>query len=131
MNQFTQTQNAGLVRTLDIRDTQLRDDLRATLLQSGDQHYTELAGRVHDRGDEALADMLSDVNNTLVERHVQELQEIESARERLADGSINHCKACDGEIGYQRLMAYPMAVRCIDCQKQFDKTHWHENTPRL
>ena len=131
MNQLTQTQKAALAQVLGMQDSRLRGDIKNTLLQSGDQRYIDLAGMVHDRGDESVADLLSDLNNTLIERHTQELQDIEAARTRLADGSISDCRECGGEIGYKRLMAYPMALRCIDCQEQFDKTHHHENTPRL
>jgi DnaK suppressor protein len=131
MSKFTQSQKTDIARALQHRDQQLREDLRGMLLQSGNDQYAELAGRVHDRGDESVADMLSDLNYALIDRHIHELREIESARLRMADGSIDRCIACDGEIGFQRLMAYPMAVRCIHCQEQFDKTHHHETTPRL
>ncbi len=38
MTLLTQARNAGLAQRLDALDLQVRDDLRATLLQSGDQH---------------------------------------------------------------------------------------------
>ncbi len=131
MSKFTKTQKADLARALEHRGQQLRDDVRTMLLQSGDEHYTQLAGRVHDRGDESVADMLNDLNSTLIDRHIHELREIDAARLRMVDGTIGRCISCDGEIGHPRLMAYPMAVRCIHCQEQFDKTHHHEITPRL
>jgi RNA polymerase-binding transcription factor len=131
VTKFTKAQNARLADELALRDRKLRDDLRSAFLESGNGQYVDLVGIVHDQGDESVADMLSELKNTLVERHVLELREIESARNRLGDGSINRCRACSGEIGYERLVAYPMAVRCIDCQRQFDKTHKHESAPRL
>ena len=131
MDQFTTTQNANLEQALQKMDRQMRGDLRAMLLQSGDEKYIDLAGQVHDLADESVADMLMDIDNALVGRHVQELREIEAARRRLADGSINRCIECDLGIGYKRLLAYPVAVRCVACQQQFEKTHHHEGTPRL
>lgn len=131
MNEFTKLQNAHLARLLDALDHQLRTDIVATLLQSGDQRYADLTGMVHDIGDESVADVLAELDNKLVERNLQELREIEAARKRLAQGNINSCIECGGDIGFERLFAYPVAVRCIAFQEQFEKTHAHEATPRL
>ena len=131
MNELTQKQNAHLGQLLDTLDNRLHEDIRAALLQSGDQRFIDLAGMVHDIGDEAVADMLAELDNKLVERNIEELGEIEAARKRLAEGNINCCIECGGEIGFERLAAYPVAVRCIVCQGQFEKTHAHGATPRL
>ena len=131
MNEFTKTQNAHLARLLDTHDHQLREDIIAALLLSGDQRYIDFAGMVHDTGDESVADVLAELDNKHVDRILQELHEIELARKRLAEGNINSCMECRGEIGFERLLAYPVAVRCFACQDQFEKTHTHEPTPRL
>lgn len=131
MNTFTGTQLAGFTGVMDARDRQLRDEIRNALVQSGDQKYIDLAGQVHDLGDEAVANELIEVENALIERHVRELREIAVARERLAQGEINECIECGGEIGFKRLLANPVAVRCIDCQGRLEKTHVHEAMPRL
>ena len=128
---LTTTQNTKLAGALDALERRVRDDTRATLLESGDQRHVELAGMVHDVGDESVANMLIDLDSTLVERHLQELREIEDARRRWADGSIDCCIECGGDIGYQRLLAHPIALRCVACQSQHEKTHAREGTPRL
>ena len=131
MNDFTKTQNAHLARLLDTLDHQLREDIVATLLQSGYQRYIDLAGMVHDTGDESVADVLAELDNKHVDRSLQELHDIELARKRLAEGNIKRCMECRGEIGFERLLAYPVAMSCFACQDQFEKTHAHEPTPRL
>ena len=131
MTQFTQTQNAGLARRFGELEQRLRDDIRAALLQSGEQKYLDLAGTVHDLGDEAVANELIELDDALIERHVQELRALEAARRRLADGTINHCIECDDDISYERLLAYPVAVRCVVCQRRYEKTYAHEATPRM
>jgi DnaK suppressor protein len=131
MNELTKTQNAHLALLLDKLDHQIRDDIVATLLQSGDQRYIDLAGMVYDTGDESVADVLAELDNKHVDRSLQELHEIEVARKRLAEGTINRCIECRGDIGFERLLAYPVAVRCFACQDQFEKTHAHEATPRM
>lgn len=69
MTLLTQVQNAGVKKRLDALDLRLRNDIRATLLQSGDQTYIDLAGLVHDPGDEAAANQLIGIDDALIERH--------------------------------------------------------------
>jgi DnaK suppressor protein len=131
MTHYTRTQSASLAHLLGKMDSDLRDEVRTALLQSGEQKYIDLAGQVHDRGDESVADELVAVDNALLGRHVHELRAIEVARERLARGTIDECIDCSGEIGFKRMMANPLAVRCIECQDRFDRTHAHEASPRM
>jgi DnaK suppressor protein len=128
---LTLSQNAELARKLAALDRRARDDMSAALLQSGNQRYIDLAGMVHDLGDEAVANELIETDDALLERHVRDLRALDLARERLANGSINRCIECDEEIGYERLLAYPVAARCIVCQGRHEKTYVHEATPRL
>ncbi len=124
-------QNAILAQQLDALERQLRDDIRATLLQLGDARYLELAGMVHDLGDEAVANELIEIDDALIERHVHALREIQSARRRLANDTVDRCRECGGTIGYERLLVYPVAERCVACQGQHEKTYAHEGNPTL
>ena len=128
---LTPSQNAELARMLAALEKQVREDIRAALLQSGDQKYLDLAGTVHDLGDEAVANELIETDDALIERHVQELRAIAAARGRLANGSLYHCIECNRDIGYERLLAYPVSMRCVVCQDRCEKTHAHEATPRM
>ncbi len=131
MKTFTVTQLASVTAAIDARDRQLRDELRAELVQSGVEKYIDLAGSVHDLGDEAVASELIDMENALIQRHVRELREIEITRARLAEGKVDECLDCGDEIGFKRLLANPVAVRCIECQGRLEKTHAHEATPSM
>lgn len=131
MTALTRAQDTTLAKQLDALERQLRNDIRATLLQSGDERYLELAGMVHDLGDEAVANELIEIDDALIERHVQVLREIQGARLRLADGGINRCSGCGDDIGYERLLVYPIAVRCAACQGQHERIYAHEAMPRM
>lgn len=131
MDDLTKTQKAHLARLLDTLDHQLREDIIAIPLQSGDQRYIDLAGMVHDTADESAADLLPELDNKHFDRSLQELHAIDVACKQLADRTINHCMECRGDIGFERLLAYPAAVRCIACPDQFEKTHAHGAIPRL
>lgn len=131
MSEFTSTQTELLAEMLKARDRQLRDEIHAVLLQSEEERYIDLAGRVHDLADESVADMLIDLESSLVDRHLLELREIEAARARLAEGSIDRCIECGQDIGFERLLANPVAVRCLVCQDQKERKVAHEAMPKL
>ena len=131
MGVLTQAQKTGLADVLAARDRELRNEIRAELLQSADQKYIDFAGQVHDLGDESVADMLTDLGSMLVERHLKELREVVAARRRLATGDINRCVNCHNEIGFKRLLANPLATRCIACQGQHEKEYAYPAMPRL
>lgn len=120
--QLSDSQVARLQKQLRERFETLRQTIRQELLAAKDERYTELAGRVHDSGDESVADLLADVSLAVIDRHVREIQDIERALLRLADGSYGICIDCESDIGYGRLHAYPTAKRCRDCQIRYEKT---------
>jgi RNA polymerase-binding protein DksA len=127
----TVTQPASLGRLLRKLENTLREEIRAASARAGEQKYLDLAGQVHDSGDEAVADELIEMENTLIERQRHELRAVEAARVRFDQGKINECAACGEEIGFARLLASPVATRCIECQEHYDRTHAHARTPRL
>lgn len=106
-------------------------EVQEELIQSGEQHYIDLAGRVTDLGDESAADALADLDAAMIDRHVQELREIEAAQARVAAGSYGVCVDCGVPVGFARLKASPAALRCIDCQGRHDKQFAHANRPSL
>lgn len=131
MSTIKKTQVTALREAFDALDHKLREELRDELARSGNTRYEELAGSVHDEGDEAVAIEMMDLENEMISRHVLQLRALEDARRRLDDGSIDECAECGGEIGFKRLLAYPSALRCVICQEAFDRTHMHAARPRL
>jgi RNA polymerase-binding protein DksA len=131
MAQFTDEELAQLKARLQQRYLELREEVRGELERSGDQRYADLAGSVADPGDGSVADMLLDLNAAIVDRQVREMREVEATLKRLAELDFGDCIECGGEIGFDRLMAYPTAQRCIRCQELHEKTYSHENSPTL
>ena len=131
MAKLTDDQLAQLKAALQQRYLELREEIRSELEQSGNQRYADLAGSVADPGDASVADMLVDLNANLVDRQVNEVREVEATLKRLAELNFGDCIECGGEIGFERLMAYPTAQRCVRCQELREKTYSHENKPTL
>ncbi len=129
---LNQTQLTKLKRELDKLYAALLEEVRDALEKSENQQYVELIGREPaDSGDMATSDELADLNLTIIDRHVAQIRDIEATHARIKDGSFGVCIDCRGEIGFERLLAYPTAKRCFTCQRQHEKTFAERATPTL
>ncbi len=118
-------------RMLREREQALKQEIREELLKADREGYAELAGQVHDAEEASVADLLVDLNLTAIDKHVEELREVESALGRMLEGTYGECVECGGPIGEARLRANPVALRCIRCQEVWEKTHAGGETPAL
>ena len=131
MSALDDRQKSRIEATLRLRHGILREEIRAGLLASDEQHHRDIAGMVGDVGDESVANLLTEVNLKGVDRDARELGEVEAALERLARGALGVCADCGGGIGYARLEAQPAATRCIACQRRHDSAYAHDSAPTL
>jgi len=122
MNGLAKQELDRLAAGMKTRKRLLMDEIRQGLARAGDERYARLLGEVHDRGDESVADLLSDLQAAEVTRDVGEVRDIEGAQARIAAGRYGRCIDCEAEIGYPRLQAFPTAKRCIGCQENREKT---------
>jgi RNA polymerase-binding transcription factor DksA len=112
-----------LARMIEERREALALEIRREVARSRNEPFTEVAGPVHDRADEALADLVADLDNAEVTRDLAELRELEGARVRIAGGSYGVCADCGADIPVARLRAQPAALRCVTCQARHEKTY--------
>ncbi len=131
MTNFTKTQLNDFRKCLNDREGKLRDEIREELLRSDEERYIDLAGRVHDAGEESVADLLTDLNIATIDRQVNEIRQIEAALMRMADGTYGVCVDCGNTIDIERLQNIPSAARCTRCQSQHETNYAHEGTPTL
>ena len=71
-------------------------------------HSGDSAEQAQERENDEVVDAIG--NET-----AQSIREIQSALERIADGSYGVCDSCGEEIGAGRLEAIPEATRCVRC----------------
>ncbi len=129
---LTRNEYSKLGKALEDRYAVLLEEVRDDLERSENQQYIELVGRVPaDAGDASVGDALADLNLGIIDRHIQEIRDIEAARARLKEGSYGICIDCQSSIDFKRLAAYPTAKRCLECQGQHEKTYVHASTPKL
>ncbi len=109
----------------------LRRQIHQALLRSDTEAYGELAGQVHDVEEEALADLLSDVNLAEVSRDVHEIREVDAALRRIAARSYGTCLDCGERIDPARLDSHPTARRCLACQQAYEARPESTRPPSL
>ena len=114
---------------LQTQRKQLLDEVREKIAASGEGLGFANQSKITE--DDALADAAAKMDVAMVIRESRELQDIEAALARIADGSYGICIDCGGEIGRARLKAYPTAERCLPCQEKNERLRGQMHTPRL
>lgn len=129
---LTTKQRTELERMIKERRAKLAAELQQDVEKVREEQYPDLTGGAGvDTGDEASADLLSDIDNAELSRDLQELRALDAALERLAASQYGACVMCGGEIDLERLRAYPTAVRCFDCQRVHERTFAHPSESKL
>jgi len=100
---------------LRARQRELQARLQA---QRGARSRADVATDKRERDDDngVRRDEAFDLGAVLGEREAAELQAIDYALRRIADGSYGLCLICGTRIPAARLHAQPTAERCVDCQ---------------
>ena len=122
-SQLSSTQIYQFKTLLEDQFNKLWEEIGSELNESDKEHFMQIAGEVQDLEDRSVADLITDLNITLIDKHVQETRDINSAIIRINKGTFGVCNDCGEPIGYDRLMAYPTAKRCVHCQEVYEKTH--------
>jgi DnaK suppressor protein len=132
MAALTQEQLETLRRRLDDRHRALLFETRDEMADADQRQYAEVVSRAPvDEGDQSVGVELADLNMEMMNRHIREIREIEAAKARMDDGSYGTCLDCARDIGFERLLAQPTALRCRDCQQQWENTHQHDGPPKI
>jgi len=130
-NMLTAKEMGELKSKLQERHRVLRDEIHQELLDSDEEHYIDLAGQVHDLEEESVADLLIDLGLAIIDMHIGELRDIESALRRMDVGAYGVCIDCDDDMEVDRLIAFPTAKRCLLCQENFERNHAGNETHSL
>lgn len=105
------------------RRAQLRDEIRAADARAELERQDRQAARVADTKDVAFAQMVAELGGADAQRDADEIAQIDRALARIAEGVYDECMVCGGPIGLARLTAFPAAVRCLDCQRDYERRH--------
>lgn len=129
--QLTPQQTERLAEVLAEQRAALASTIDNHFAQHAQTRFTDLVGQVGDLEDHALAELLVDDELAGIQREISELREIQAAEDRLKRGHCGTCLDCGGPIGFERLLAWPTATRCVPCQEAYEKTHAHPDHSTL
>ncbi len=128
MSHLTQQDRAAIRAALEDQRGKLIKAMQNALEESGQTQFAEVLGRASgDSADEALAVTLGNLSAARLEHEVRALQALENARLRLDYEDFGLCVDCGTEIPAARLVANPVAIRCVTCQDLFEHTHAGQN----
>lgn len=128
---LTQHQTNELGKLIDKRRNALIAELREDTERAREHPYAEHAGPAPDTGDESVATLMADLEQADMTRDLDEFRALEAARDRLKGGEYGICLDCGSDVGYERLKAFPAAIRCVQCQERHEKTFGGEPRPSL
>ena len=128
---LTDKQAKELRAMVEARRIALIAELREDAARAREQPYAEHAGPAPDAGDESVATLITDLEQADMTRDLDEFRALEAARDRIQHGGYGECIDCTNDIGYERLKAFPAALRCIHCQERHEKTYGGTPKPSL
>ncbi len=104
---------------LESRKEQIQKNIRSVNSELNQLSNLEL----NDEGDHAAVNNNSMVESAIVQQQAKELEEIERALGKIANGEYGICEMCEDDIGFQRLKVKPHAIYCIDCREIVEKSN--------
>jgi RNA polymerase-binding protein DksA len=129
---LTPSQLDRLAKKLNAQYRTLLSEVRDELDNPDDQHRIDLLNsEPGDIGDESLANALADFNMERLNRHILGLRDIETALQRIKEGTYGVCIDCGDDVGFTRLQAYPTAKRCIVCQEKREREYVQQGHPKM
>lgn len=115
-NELSESQMARLESELRKRQADLRKEVSGERADSQSERERRSDREVQDRGDEANTEQWREANAAMIGHHEDEIKAIQAALSRLGSGTYGLCVDCGEPIGFNRLEAWPLANRCLDCQ---------------
>lgn len=131
MAELTDKQTQALKQRMLERQRVLIEEVNEQRSRTAEDGNEDVLGGVGDAGDESVQRMVTDLHLQEAGRDLEELHDIEAALKRIEAGEYGTCEQCGNEIDYARLEVQPTAMRCIECQAQYEKTYAHKATPTL
>ena len=107
---------------LDAREAELRATVRDAKAAAAERPSAQ-GPQVEDLGEEGEQRSRSGIEHAEMQRHLEELHEIDDAKARIDGGTYGACVDCGREIAPERLFARPTAKRCVACQSRYEKAH--------
>ena len=116
--QMTRDRYAELTRILEERRREIMDQVQEKIRDVRTESPNSPTQGVLDAAESSEADIQDEIEFALIQMKAETLNKIEEALHRLQEGTFGYCFECGVEISERRLRAFPLAVRCKDCEEQ-------------
>jgi len=113
INQLQEIMETELARLVRLTHKEMDPELKGNI--------NDIDGGGADIDDEAVADTIVDTDNAIIGMHLQKTRDLNFALDRIQAGVYGICTDCGDDISFGRLLAYPTAKRCIECQSIHEK----------
>lgn len=119
---------------LESKQKKLLAELRKSMGEQRTEHARMSFELAQDDGDKSVEDHDKHVKSALRSMLSEQLDDLEQALEKLAEGSYGLCEECGCDIPFQRLEIQPAASYCVVCQEDVDRlskkeTLWNKELP--
>ncbi len=95
------------------------------------QEKTETNGvnktEIGDAIDSSVEEQERELDLLLQDREQSRLEGIETALKRIESDDFGYCDECGEEISKKRLLAFPLAQTCINCQSNIERSQLAQN----
>jgi DnaK suppressor protein len=122
MSDLTDEQLQGIQQRLSAREGELRAEVRAAKEAAAERPSAQ-GPQVEDQVEAGEQRFRRGMEHVDLQRDQEELRAIEDARERIASGRYGDCVDCGRPIPFERLQVQPFALRCVQDQAKWEKTH--------
>lgn len=99
-----------LRQELETRLAELQARLASLKADAAQSHSADSAEQAQERENDEVVDAIG--NETRISIRI-----IQTALEKIADGTYGACEGCGEDIGVDRLRAVPEATHCVDCAR--------------
>ncbi len=126
MTALSQNQIQMFNERLTVRRNQLLDDVIERIRGEDSDSASHLEEQLTQKGEACVVDEIISLQLDYLEREIRQLHGVQSAKQRIKDGTYGICIDCQQEINPDRLELQPSATRCGPCQEHYESIHGSE-----
>ncbi len=124
------SRESRLRRLLQNKRQELLKETQAEIVKYIKGENRQLVETALDDGDWSVIDLNEDLNLRKLGFNRDTLQKIDESLHKLDEGTYGVCDDCGDEINSERLRVLPFAIRCRDCQEDFEEQQAAEKEER-
>lgn len=99
----------------------MQEDIKKNINKAEDEISLMRQQSPTDEGDYAVLLNDTSIDDSLIQKQIEKLNEIEEALDKISKGNYGICEMCEEFIGLERLRVKPFARYCISCREINEK----------